>query len=214
MNDRKKNIQNCMLVENPVIVGKYGIPYLHKESYIPSEIVSFSDIKTTKVKQAGVHFFIDDYRFERLWSHPYKYLSLLKQFSCIFAPDFSLYADMPPAMKIWNVYRNRLIGQWLQKMGVRVIPTIAWAEPASFEYCFDGVETGGTVAVSTVGSKRNSCTIDLWKRGMTALIRGIAPTTILIYGEPIDFNFGIINVRYFNNNILSHLHKLQSNDNS
>ncbi len=114
---------------------------------------------------------------------------------------------MPPAMKIWNVYRSRLIGQWLQREGVRVIPTITWAEPASFEYCFDGVETGGTVAVSTVGAKRNSYTIELWKRGMTALIRTVAPETILIYGASIAFDSGTANVRYYNNNILNRLHK-------
>ena len=42
-------------------------------------------------------------------------------------PDFSLYLDMPMAMKIWNVYRSRLIGQMMQDADIVVIPTLSWA---------------------------------------------------------------------------------------
>ena len=39
--------------------------------------------------KSGVHFFIDDYRFERLWTSSEKYLTKLQKFSCTFAPDFN-----------------------------------------------------------------------------------------------------------------------------
>ncbi|MDR2486309.1 MAG: DUF4417 domain-containing protein [Treponema sp.] len=37
-----------------------------------------------------------------------------------------------------------------QRMGLTVIPTASWAEPDSFEYCFDGIETGAVAAVSAM----------------------------------------------------------------
>lgn len=197
-----------MLVDNPILVGRYGIPLIEKTAFVPDTIVPFSEIKTTKLKNCGVHFFIDDYRFERLWTHPNKYLPLLQKFSCIFAPDFSLYLDMPPVMKIWNVYRNRLLGQWMQKNGICVVPTVAWAEPASYEYCFDGIEPGGTVAISTVGARRNSFSIEMWKRGAKKMMNILSPSNIVLYGSPIDVPFGNINVKHFDNSFLNHLHNI------
>lgn len=207
--DRKKNLQNLMLVNEPVLVGRYGIPLLKNETFVPETIIPFSDIRTAKSKECGVHFFIDDYRFERIWSHPCKYLNLVRQFSCIFAPDFSLYMDMPVAMKIWNVYRNRLIGLWMQNNGIRVIPTVAWAEPASYEYCFDGIEPYGTVAVSTVGSKRNGYSMEMWKRGIREMIARLSPSSVLIYGEHINYNFADTKVVYYQDSILNRLHRVK-----
>lgn len=62
--------------------------------------------------------FIDDYQFERIWNTPERYVNVLKQYDCVLTPDFSLYMDMPRAMKVWNIYRSRsIVGKrsWLTK---------------------------------------------------------------------------------------------------
>lgn len=82
--------------------GKYDIPKLtgSKRTKIP-ELVGFNYAKTTKGRSnKGVHFFLDDYQFTRLWSRPYDYLNLLKRFEFVLTPDFSLYSDFPVAMQI------------------------------------------------------------------------------------------------------------------
>lgn len=71
-------------------------------------------VKISKDKNCGIHFYLDDYQFERLWVNPEKYIDILKEYECILSPDFSLYIDMPIDMKIWNIYRSRLIGQLYQ----------------------------------------------------------------------------------------------------
>ena len=81
----------------------------------------------------GIHFYLDDYQFERLWREPTIYLEKLKEYDCFFTPDFSLYLNMPIAMKIWNIYRSRLIGQFYQRQGIKVIPRISWSEIESFD---------------------------------------------------------------------------------
>ena len=117
--------------------GEYQIPTLKTEYHIPHSLISFDDIKNSRQSlDSGVHFYIDDHRFKRLWRNPDRYLEMLKKFDCVLTPNFSLFSDMPVAMKIWNTYRSRLIGQMMQDHGIRVIPSVTWAEPESYQYCF------------------------------------------------------------------------------
>ena len=113
---------------------------------------------------------------------------------------------MPEPVKRWNIYRNRLIGAWLQANGLTVIPTISWAETASFDYCFDGIEPHGTVAISTVGTGRNALSQLLWKRGANKMMELLEPTTVIVYGNSrINFDFGTAKVVTFENEIINRL---------
>ena len=64
----------------------------------------------------GMHMFVDDYRFERLWNSPHKYLAKLRKFKCVITPDFSGYLNVPKEMKVCNIYRSRLLGQMCKEM--------------------------------------------------------------------------------------------------
>ncbi|MBR0315974.1 MAG: DUF4417 domain-containing protein [Synergistaceae bacterium] len=177
--------------------GYYQIPTLESCHYIPEEIIGFNYARSTKDKNCGVHFFIDDYQFERIWNSPQKIISRLSDFQCVFTPDFSLYLDMPMAMKIWNIYRSRLVGQMMQDAGLQVIPTLSWAEEETFNFCFDGLGQGGVVAVSTVGVATDEEAKDIWFSGMNCAIERLKPECILCYGSKIDYDFGSTNVKYF-----------------
>ena len=63
--------------------------------------IGFNEVNTYKGKctQTGVHFFLDDYQFERIWQRPTVYTRKLSKFKVIASPDFSLYTD-PKAMQI------------------------------------------------------------------------------------------------------------------
>jgi len=95
--------------------------------------------------------------------------------------------DMPLAMKIWNVYRSRLIGQMMQRSNLKVIPTVSWAEPETFEFCFDGLPSGGTVTVSTVGAMRTKESRTVFEQGFSAMMERIAPSQIILYGKCPEF---------------------------
>ena len=179
--------------------GKYQIPHIEKENFIPDELIGFNYMLTNENKHVGVHCFVDDYQFERLWNSPDRYLDKLQEYDCVLTPDFSLYTEMPIAMKMWNVFRSRLIGQWLQDNGCIVIPTISWCEEETFEFCFDGLEKGGTVAVSTIGVKKN--TMGIWIKGMDEMIKRLKPKTILVYGGKVEYDYKNIKVVYFENKV-------------
>lgn len=183
-------------VYNLPVVGADAVPTA--ESLIP-----FNRAKTCLRRDVGVHFFIDDYQFERVWKSPQLYVEMLKRYRFVCSPDFSLYLDMPMAAKIWNVYRSRLITAYWQKQGVQVVPVLQWADPATWEFCFKGVTPGGTVAVSTLGAAKNRHSRHFWKKGMKESINQLRPKTILLYGTPIDdFNFGNIEVIHYENEVL------------
>ena len=53
---------------------------------------------------------------------------------------------MTTSMKIWNIYRSRLIGQFYQRQGIKIIPTISWAEIESFDYYFQGIPKNSIIS--------------------------------------------------------------------
>lgn len=179
----------------------WQMPIIKNNNFIPNKLIGFNYAKTSKEKNVGIHFYLDDYQFERLWNKPEDYIRVLKEYECMLSPDFSLYMDMPMPMKIWNIYRSRQIGQYYQNQGIKVIPTLSWAEPETFKFCFKGIPQGSIVSISTIGVKRNKEALKIWKQGVDELIKQIKPSTILIYGGKLDYNYGNIKVIYFENEV-------------
>lgn len=201
--DRTINEYNMDMMNRVELGNDYWqMPVIKNDNYIPKKLIGFNYAKSSKDKEVGIHFFIDDYQFERVWNNPSKYLEVLVDYDCILSPDFSLYMDMPMPMKIWNIYRSRFIGSFYQRYGIKVIPTISWAEEATFDFCFEGIEQGGIVAISTIGVKKNEAAFDVWRSGMNAMIERLKPQTILVYGGALEYDYGDINVIYYDNQVL------------
>lgn len=126
----------------------------------------------------ALHFFLDDYRFETTWSRPAQTLSRARAYGCALTPDFSLWLEMPPAMQLWQTYRNRWVGAHWQAHGVAIIPTVSWAGEASHDFAFAGIPYRATVAVSTVG-----CREETFRAGWDAMLDRLDPAHVLVYGR-------------------------------
>lgn len=201
--ERTNKEYNLDIVDHEILSNDFWqMPTINNDNYIPKDLIGFNYAKTSKNKNTGIHFYIDDYQFERLWNAPEKYLDILREYECILTPDFSLYMDMPMPMKIWNIYRSRQIGAYYQARGIKVIPTISWAEEETFEFCFLGIPKGSIVSVSTIGVKQDEEALQIWENGMREMIKQIEPSTILVYGGKLDFDCGDIEVIYFDNKVL------------
>ena len=179
----------------------WQMPIIENDNFIPDDLIGFNYAKSSKQKNVGIHFYLDDYQFERLWNKPEEYVNVLSEYECILSPDFSLYLDMPMPMKIWNVYRSRQIGAYYQSMGIKVIPTLSWAEKETFEFAFKGIPKGSVVSVSTIGVKRDDKAFQIWKEGMDSMIQEIQPSAILIYGGKLEYDYGDIPVKYYENKV-------------
>lgn len=78
-------------------VGEYGIPAIRPIYETPCENwIGFNFARTCEDPEIhGIHFFIDDYQFNRVWTTPDAYINRLKQFQAVLTPDFSTYTDFP-----------------------------------------------------------------------------------------------------------------------
>lgn len=177
----------------------WQIPIIKNDRYIPDDIIGFNYAKTSKEKNVGIHFYIDDYQFERIWNYPEKYIDVLREYECIISPDFSIYVDMPMPMKIWNTYRNRWLGAYYQSKGIKVIPNINWAYEDTYSFAFQGIPKGSIIARSTTSLKRDPGLRQMFVDGMEECIKRIEPSKILLYGGEIEFDsHGIEVIRYEN----------------
>lgn len=184
--------------------GRDGMPRLRPCMARPSDMIGFNYAKSmpdTDKAGRACHFFIDDYQFERVWSRPAAYLDCLRGFDCVLTPDFSLYMDMPDAMQRWNRYRAQALGLYWQREGLRVVPTLSWAQPESYAFCFAGVPHRSTVAVSTVGVKGNGSALAVWRDGMADAMHRLSPRRVLLYGGAVDFDFGEAEVIEYRNGV-------------
>ena len=183
---------NLDLVSRPDC-GRDGFPKLPKADVRPAELQGFNYAKSTpneRKRGKGCHFFIDDYQFERLWNQPSAYLGALRGYDCVLTPDFSLYMDMPDAMQQWNRYRSAALGWYWAQNGITVVPTLSWAQPSSYKFCFKGIPKRSTVATSTVGVARDRDAQKVWHDGMREAMRRLQPSRVLLYGKNIGFDFG------------------------
>lgn len=197
--ERTFDAYNLHDVDEERLTEKWQMPILKKCTTIPKDLISFNYAKTSKEYEKGVHFYIDDYQFERIWNAPHDYVDILRQFDCILTPDFSLYTEMPLPMQIWNVYRSKMVGQIMQDYGLTVIPTLQWCREDSFEFAFDGLEPGGVVSVSTIGVKQQPDAKKIWTAGMDEAMRQLNPKAVVVYGGDIGYDFGKAKAVYISN---------------
>ena len=199
--ERTMDAYNLDEYDESATEGFYQMPVIEPVQHIPRDLIGFNYALTAPDKTSGIHFYVDDYQFERGWNQPDMYLDKLSEFDCMLTPDFSLYTEMPIAMKIWNTYRSRLIGQMAQRMGITVIPTVSWCEAETFSFCFDGLPKRSVLSISTIGVKSEDYNFSLWKAGVDEMIKRLKPKTLLIYGGKVDYDFGKINTVYFENKV-------------
>lgn len=171
--------------------NKYGIPEMQATQTAGDKMLRFMDWK--EISDPGnyiAHFYYDDYKFIKAWREPDFYVDRLREFKAVVSPDFSLYTDFPIALQILSCYRRQWCGAYWQSLGIDVIPDVVWGGKESFEFCFDGIPKHSTVAVSTVGVKRdpdwNNNARQLFRDGYNEMLKRLEPTTILFYGDMID----------------------------
>ena len=168
--------------------GEYGIPVLrpvHLDQRL--EWIRFNHAMREKHRERyGVHFFIDDYLFERAWHDPPRYAASLKAFPAVMTPDCSMFTDFPRAVQIYNHWRKHHLGAYWQQCGLTVIPTVVWVDADSYAWCFDGEPEGGTVAVSSVGNMKNCDIRRMFLAGYREMLTRLQPEKIIFFGTVPD----------------------------
>ncbi|GHT80941.1 hypothetical protein FACS1894125_0720 [Actinomycetota bacterium] len=167
-------------------------PFIYKQNVDLGDLslIGYSQTSTLPLLGGGikkntktVHFFLDDYRFEEVWSTPEKYIKKLKQYKQVLGPDFSAYTQMPLELQRWNIFRGKWCCAYWQQQGLAVIPTVNWAGQNTYDWAFDGIEQGSIVALSTVGCYYVE---DDFMQGFKEMVNRIKPDRVVNYGKNFD----------------------------
>lgn len=191
------NTKKDMLKEKYIfaseLTGKYNFPQLpENNAYFDNlRAVPFNLAATEKYpKNCLCHFFINDEGFERVWNNADKYIPMLKNFKYVCTPDFSFYNDMPLAMQIWQVYKNRALSWYLSLNGINIIPSVGWGFENTYDFCFDGLPKNSVLSVSTNGCF-NTQGKECYRKGFAEMCRRLTPLKVLIVGRKIDVDTNI-----------------------
>lgn len=164
----------------------YEIPDLRPCRFVPANLAAWNAPRHRDHAAStggALHFFLDDYRFETVWSSPERLFDRVAAVGTALTPDFSLWTSMPHAAQVWNTYRSRWVGAYWQSRGIRVIPTACWSTPDSYEFCFDGIPEDSVVALSSMGIQSDKVEQTLFREGLKQLVSRTQPRTILAYGQ-------------------------------
>jgi hypothetical protein len=170
--------------------NRHGIPQMRPCYVEPEALAGFDERRVGQpdglalYRDAGMHFFLDDYRFESLWNNPDRHRWVVERAPVLLTPDFSMYVGWPEALIAYQTYRNRWMGALWQSWGLEVIPTVGWVDHRTYDVCFAGLPRGGLVAVSTVGiHNAEQEARDLFIAGYQEMVRWVRPSKVLVYGE-------------------------------
>lgn len=166
---------------------EYDFPVIEPTRHLPKvkEWIGFNySTKQSRDGEAtGVHFYLDDYQFERVWNDPDKYCSILQRYAVVASPDFSLFTDYPLPLQMYNHYRKHWLAAYMQSKGIIVIPTICWSDEYSFEWCFDGEPKDSWVTVSSTGALSGKTSKQLFLNGYEKMLKELSPKGVLFYGK-------------------------------
>ena len=190
----KYRTSQIMLRNNLIGTGNWDIPVIPKfkstkDDFNDLLLIGFDRTRMEDKKYLNrmIHFFLYDYKFERVWKRPDFDLEKLKQYRAILSPDFSMYLEMNRTMQLYNTFRNRWCGAYWASKGMRVVPTVNWGNEDTFEFCFDGIEKGSTVAVSTYMASEHGNHSDQkewFMKGYNEMLRRVEPEKVICYNTP------------------------------
>ena len=199
MNSKTFRTDPCFLRNSYSPIGKYEFAHIRKQ-IIPLDdikLLACSDTRkneTPEYKKYGVHFFVDDFRFTGIFSHPHTTVDKYSQYAFLMTPDFSLYGEMPRWRQIESIGKNRWIGAYWQSKGLLIIPTISWSDYVSYDYCFDSVDQGCVVAIGMIGCKHEK---RAFLSGYNEMLIRINPEAIICFGDPYpEMEGNVIAVNY------------------
>lgn len=129
-------------------------------------------------------FYNHDEVFEAIWSDTTSVIKkiLSGKFAASFTPDFSLWRDWPMAVQIYNVYRNRWCGRYMQEAGIKIIPSLSWSDERSWEWCHAGIPKGVHAVGCQIRTTRDDLGQYLCVKGLQNAVGQLEPQNVIIYG--------------------------------
>ena len=186
-----KDVFHAFMVQHAEFDGEMEIPCVKTTDMLPTRLVPFSHAISEKDHSGFVVFYERDEKIETFWNNPKKYLPMLKRYDGVITPDYSLYYDMPYAMQVWNTYRGKAVGAWLNDNGIPTIPNVRWGDECTYELACLGVERNSTIAVGTHGCIKSKEYRHMFIHGFDYILDKLKPKNVIVYGNAPPRIFGL-----------------------
>lgn len=131
-------VPDCLFPSN----NKYDIPTLKEDVqgvYIENPFVPFGYEKRGMKGVGTYHFYVDDYRFQKIWDKPQQIIE--SGCESIVEPNLSLFDTTPISWGLHLIYKKRWIARYLQDFGVKIFVDLN-VSVKFYEYNLLGVPEG------------------------------------------------------------------------
>ena len=189
LKEEKREFDNFYLVR-PILDGmklnKYGLPMLRTLHENEVDIENLMPINFQNLRKNGDYHnnlvlnFRDDKGLDRQWNNSLEYIPLLTGCGAVCTLDYSISPQMPPLWFNQYLFRSAYTGSLWQLHTVKVVPSIPWCSPDTYDIAFSFVEPGGIVIVSSLGSNTHP---DTFLDGFNAMKYALNPSLIIVYGD-------------------------------
>lgn len=147
--------------------NEYGFPEVSSsKNFRCKDLIPFHQCKKMLAgdKDKAVSFFLDDYKFEQVWTRPRDFIRTFQYYGNIISPTFSIWSNQPYALNLFNMYRSRWCTRFYQEFGHHIEDKI---------FNFDsGKKIKGDNAVSVYG---NTSYNEAFAESFVAYCLGIEP---------------------------------------
>lgn len=180
-----QNFNNFLLTPKGMKFTDKGYAIVESVSVedIPPEItwIPFNYVPSNSSTERWVHFYIQDYLFDRVWNNPKRYTEMLQKHPGVVGPDFSLFRDTPQPIQMWSYYKKQWLERYWQIKGIKVIPNVTWSNEESFEWCFDGTPKESVISISANGCMHNPIARSIFWKGYIKAQEILKPKLILLH---------------------------------
>lgn len=200
--ERNREVLMLGCQTNLRVDNQTGVPIIEEYEVrdLPEKMIAFNDAVSVsqKDRDAMVHFYIDDYRFIKLFRNPDKYIPILKEYRYVIGPDLSQYIEMLGCSRYANCCMNKAMTAYMQQQGVNIVVNATWSLPDSYDYSFSGIPQGSVIAINSNGVNAHSDSKYLWYKGYEEALKRIQPSRIIRYGQKMDYEDESISTYYEN----------------
>lgn len=85
--------------------------------------------------------------------------------------------------RIWNVYRSRAIGVWLEKNGINVLVNIRFGDDRTYAVSCCGVKKHSNIVIGTLGTIEDLDDRSILIEGIIYVLGRIQPNNLIVYGK-------------------------------
>ena len=180
-----QNFHNFLLTPDTMRFTDSGFPIVKALTELPTKEITgflpFNFLMSRDCSKKAIHFYIQDYMFDRVWNSPNKYISALQKCPLVTGPDFSLFRDTPYPIQIFSAYKTRWLEAYWQSKDITVVPNVRWSDHKSYEWCFNGLPTNSIISISATGCLKEKEAAKLFFAGYEKAQSKLKPRMVILH---------------------------------